>query len=136
MKDRASNPVVPSTRSSVIGTGKSSLGHALFKSLEIFTYPKLTNLLSNEDNVSQPSWVLNFVNEVSLYELIHLNIYLDCQLKTKEPLGLLCWFYAFRNSQLVSSDIWIQAWHVLITLSKYVFVFLEELFILCHFFII
>jgi len=42
---------------------------------------ELTFLFSNGDDVSQPIWVLNFTNEVSLYELVHLNIYLDCQLR-------------------------------------------------------
>ena len=90
----------------------------------------------NGKNVTQPSWLLNFTNAVSLYEFVHPNIYFDCQLRTKVLLRVLYWLYAFRNSQLLNSDIWIQAWHILITPSKYVFVFLEELFILCHFFII
>jgi len=84
---------------------------------------ELTILFPNGNNIGLLAWVLNFTKEVSLYELIHLSVYLDCQLEMKAPLRLLYWLYDFRNSQLVNNNVWIQAWHVLITSSRYIFVF-------------
>ena len=69
INERAPNPIMESTRSSVVGIGKSSLEYALFK--EVYTYVDLTILFLNRDYIIQQSWVLNVTNEVSL--IVDLN---------------------------------------------------------------
>jgi hypothetical protein len=58
------HPVAELTILSILGRGKLSFGHALLRASEIYTRSPLAALLLNHDHISNPSGVVDRLNEL------------------------------------------------------------------------
>jgi hypothetical protein len=76
MKENISHPIVESMRISNIAMGKSSFGHALFKSLKSTHIRICLFFFSHGNNTGDPCGIFYFSNEASSYKLIIFSFYL------------------------------------------------------------
>ncbi|KAL0461134.1 UNVERIFIED_CONTAM: hypothetical protein Slati_0001000 [Sesamum latifolium] len=106
MKDNASCPVVASTMSSMIGKGKSSFGHALFKSRKSTQIQNLAILFVDRHDARNPRCIFDFSDESSIDKLVYFCLNTRDEVRAKNSLRLLYRTSSMSYAKVVNSDFW------------------------------